>query len=290
MAEADFIRRFLFEHSNVRGEIVKLDTTWRTVVQAREYHPSVQVVLGQAMAAAALLVESIKIKGGLTLQIQGAGPVTTLVVHANSDRSMRATVKCKGTVSDGGLRALFGDGYLVITIDPGGDKDSYQGIVSLDEHDLPHTLEAYFQRSEQLATRFWLAVDENQVAGLLLQKMPGDSEDADAWNRVTLLADTLQERELLQLSDTDLLRRLFHEETIRVFDPQGVSFRCRCSRATIERILIGLGREEMDETLQEQGTVLVECDFCNRAYAFDAVDIELLFTDPYAPDLPPTQH
>ena len=290
--DSDVLRRFVFERTNVRGQLVHLDATWRAILERRDYPPPVRELLGQAMAAAALLVTTIKFNGSLILQVQGDGPVSLIVVQAKADRTLRGLAHWSDPVLPGPLAQLVGKARLAITIDQGGDRERYQGIVALDaEENFAAALEDYFARSEQLATRLWLSAGEGRAAGLLLQALPGETEDADAWNRVVQLADTWREQELLELSQRELLRRLFHEEDVRLFEPEPVSFRCTCTRERIETVLRSLGYAEVKGIIEEQGRVSVDCEFCNQNYLFDPVDVEKLFAAAdHQPTVPPTRH
>nr|WP_306304533.1 Hsp33 family molecular chaperone HslO [Methylogaea oryzae] len=151
-------------------------------------------------------------------------------------------------------------------------------------------MRGYFEQSEQLRTRLWLCADGERAVGLLLQELPASSREADDWERVALLAETVTERELLQLPAETLLYRLFNEEKVRLFPPEGVTFRCGCSRERIETVLRSLGRDEVESLLAEQGHVLVDCEFCNRHYRFDAVDVERLLRDDAPAAVSPTRH
>ncbi len=282
--EGDSLHRFLFERFPVRGELVRLNATWRSVLERGDYPPPVQAVLGDAMAAAALLAATIKFQGQLTLQIQGGSALTLLVVQCNQNFNLRGLAHWKGPI-DAGTR-LIGKARLVITIEPGGTGERYQGIVEVDGDDIGAALETYFRQSEQLPTRLWLASDTRCAAGLLLQRVPGESGDADAWNRVLTLADTVTGDELRTLPPRQLLRRLYHEEEVRLFEARPVSFRCGCSRERIERVLIGMGHEEAESILADEGAIRVTCEFCNKRYEFDPVDVEQLFAS--GPQTPPS--
>lgn len=290
--DSDVLSRFIFERTNVRGELVHLDATWRATLERRDYPEPVRELLGQAMAAAALLITTIKFSGSLILQIQGDGPVSMIVVQAKSDRTLRGLAHWTDPVLSGPLAQLVGKARLAITIDQGGDRERYQGIVALETAEtLAHALEDYFARSEQLATRLWLAAGAQRAAGMLLQILPGETEDEDAWNRTGQLADTLSNQELLDLPQREVLHRLFHEEDVRVFEPEPVSFRCTCSRDRIETVLRNLGYAEVQDIIAEQGRVSVDCEFCNQNYQFDPVDVEKLFAAAdHQPVVPPTRH
>jgi molecular chaperone Hsp33 len=290
--DSDVLSRFVFENTNVRGELVHLDATWRAILERRDYPEPVRELLGQAMAAAALLITTIKFKGSLILQIQGDGPVSMIVVQVKSDRTLRGLAHWTDPVLPGPLALLVGKARLAITLDQGGDRERYQGIVALEtEENLARALEDYFVRSEQLATRLWLGANNERAAGMLLQALPGETEDDDAWNRTGQLADTLSNQELLELPQREVLRRLFHEEDVRLFEPEPVSFRCTCTRERIETVLRSLGYPEVQSIIAEQGRVSVDCEFCNQNYLFDPVDVEKLFAAAdHQPTVPPTRH
>lgn len=278
MLQEDSFRRFLFEDLGVRGEFVRLDTSWKSVLERHPYPETVSQQLGQALAAVVLLSATIKFNGALILQVQSEGPLHTLVVQATDQRTVRGIAHWRGDVPDGSLPEVFGPGRLVLTIQNEG-AEPYQGVTELTGRNLAEALEHYFEQSEQLATRLWLAADREHVAGLFLQELPAAGHRAEDWTRVALLADTVTPHELLTLPSERLLYRLFNEEQVRLFDPEAVTFRCNCSRDRIERVLVAVGRAEIEETLRREQTIDVHCDFCNRLYRFDAVDIGSLFAD-----------
>jgi molecular chaperone Hsp33 len=292
MEPRDSLQRFLFEHTAVRGEIVQLDTTWRAVLERHDYPPGVRRLLGEMMAAAALLSATLKFSGSMIMQIRGSGPVSLLVVECDADLAMRAVAKWEGEVAaDVSLPELVGDGRFVITLDPGTGKKPYQGIVAVVGETVAEALEHYMAASEQLETRLFLAADEWSAAGMLLQKLPGVREgDQDAWNRAVQLGSTVTIQELLGLPGAAIIRRLYHEEDIRLFDPVSVCFRCSCSRERVAAMLRMLGRTEVDTALEEHGRVEVHCEFCNQGYLFDEVDVVHLFTAGAAPPVGNTRH
>jgi len=274
----DTIRRFLFEHAPVRGEIVHLDATWRAVLSRHEYPLPVRALLGEMMAAAALLTATLKFGGTLIMQIQGSGPVQLLVVECTSGHHMRATAKWSRLPANGDLRTLVGDGKFAITLDPGQGRPGYQGVVALEGASVAAALESYMARSEQIETRLWLAARDERAAGLLLQKLPAAaSADDDTWQRATLLAASLTPEELVALDAPALLRRLYSAEDIRLFKPRPVEFRCTCSRERVTSMLHMLGRAEVDSIVAERGEVEVNCEFCNQRYRFDGAAVAALF-------------
>ncbi|MBK5929204.1 Hsp33 family molecular chaperone HslO [Halochromatium salexigens] len=288
-SDSDSLHRFVFEHSRVRGELVRLDTTWQTVLERHSYPQAVKQPLGEALVSVLLLTATLKLEGSLILQAQGEGPIRTLVAQATHKGTVRGLARWEGDIPAGDLQDLFGNGRLTLTIDA-KHRDRYQGIVPLQGAGIGAALEGYFASSEQLPSRFWLAVNDKRAAGMMLQRLPGDTDDQDDWNRAVILADTVQSHELLQQDAPNLLRRLFHEEDIRLFEPEPVAFRCNCSRTRIADNLRALGSEEIDDLIAEQGVIDVTCEFCNRGYRFDAVDARGLFTGVVNATAPLAQH
>ena len=290
---ADALQKFLFEGAPVRGELVELSATWQHVLAHRTYPRAVQTLLGEMLAAAALLSANLKFNGVIVMQIHGDGPVKLLVVECDAELHMRATAKLvEGAVIDDTAQLpelvnAGGNGRFVITLDP-KDKlpgqQAYQGIVPLDGDSVATVIEHYMLRSEQLDTRLWLAADATVSRGLLLQKLPNHGgteapvgDELETWDRSVMLASTLKPEEMLGTDIDTLMRRLFWEENIRVFEPKHPQFQCSCNREKVGNMLKMLGQAEIDAALTELGKLEIDCDFCGQHYAFDRVDCAQLF-------------
>ncbi len=273
------MHRFLFENYPVTGKLVHLDTTWRAVLERCDYPGPVRGILGEAMAATVLLASTVKFKGQITLQMQGDGPLTLLVIQCSNRLVLRGLARWEGELSDASLDQLINNGKLVLSIENDGDDLRYQGVVPISGRSVAECLQQYFTRSEQLPTCFWLASDDKAAAGLLLQRTPDleETHDPDFWNRVCLLASTVKQAELLDLPVIELLHRLYSEVDLRLFDRLPVSFRCSCSRKRVANMLRTIGADEIRDMVEEQGGVRVRCEFCNKAYKFDRVDSAGLF-------------
>ena len=292
MKTNDSLRRFIFENAPIRGELVRLDQTWLSVLARHDYPVVLRDLMGELAAAAALLAATLKLDGSLVLQIHGKGAVKLLVVECTGNMEIRATAKWEGELEQGSLKGLVGDGRFVITLDPKDGSQAYQGVVELEGDSIAAILQNYMTRSEQLDTRLWLAADGQCAAGLLLQKMPDqdDDEDEDPWENATVIADTVKSDELLTLAVEEMIHRLYHEDDVRLFEAQQVVFRCSCSRGNVSNMLKMLGREEVDDILQERGEIEVFCEFCNERYAFDAIDAEAAFADAVLSNSNETRH
>jgi len=287
MHDRDSLHRFLFEQFPIRGHLVHLDAAWRALIEHREYPHAIRDTLGEAVAASLLLAATVKFEGVLSLQLQGAGPMHLLLVQCTSGLGVRGLARYRDADAAGlaTIGDLIGDGNLTVTLETDAGAQRYQGIVPIAGERLAEVLQGYFENSEQLPTRLWLHADAQGASGMLLQMLPGGSslapKDAvlveDAWRRVQLIGETLTAGELRSLTDAEILRRLFNEDDVRLFEPSPVYFRCRCSRDRVAGMLQGLGEAETRSVLAERGEVEVRCDFCNRAYVFDAVDVAQLF-------------
>lgn len=290
----DALHRFLFENHPVRGEFASLDAVWHTVLERRDYPAPVRRVLGEAMAAAALLSATIKYEGTLTMQIQAPeGLLRLLVVQVGSGGTLRGLARWAEEaepIPEQPLAELCGHGVLVISVETAGGREPYRGVVPLEGDTIAAALEHWFAQSEQLPTRLVLAADAHRAAGMLLQRLPGDDPDADLWNRVARLGATLTPAELLAESAATLTHRLFHEEDVRACPPAPLAFRCTCSPERSRSALRLLDAGELRALVAEQGTVAVDCEFCGQRYAFDAIDAAALAAAPAYPDATPTRH
>lgn len=284
MLDFDYTQRFLFDDTDVRGEWVGLERSYAEVLAKHSYPEPVAQLLGELLAAASLLVGTLKFDGLIVLQASSTGAVPLLMVECSSDREVRGIARYDETLLSPGatLAELMPDGVLAMTIDPANGQ-RYQGIVALDGANLAESLSSYFASSEQLSTRFWLAADGRRACGMLLQQLPADrirdGEEREAsWQHLRTLADTLSTEELLGLDTQTILHRLYHEEQVRLFEPRPIVFRCSCSRERSAMAIISLGQQDAENLLQEQGgAISIDCQFCNHSYRFDAADIAQLF-------------
>ena len=284
MKEQDQLYRYLFEHHQVRGELVQLDQTFRHMVAAQEYPAPVRQLLGELLVATSLLTATLKFEGSITVQLQGNGPVSLAVINGDHLQQLRGVARWQGELpTEPDLKALVGDGHLVITITP-EEGERYQGIVSLESDSLASSLESYFAQSEQLATRIWIRTGgtaaEPLAAGMLLQALPASSEQhADEFDHLSKLTDTIKDEELFTLPAEEILYRLYHEEEVRLFAPQAIQFRCTCSRERCEQALLQVGQSEVEAMIHEQGQIDMHCDYCGSHYQFDAIDVQALFAE-----------
>ena len=285
-AVQDYFRAFLFEHLDIRGAYVQLHDAWRRMLSGRDYPAPVIGLLGELAAVTVLIAANLKQPGRMTFQLKGEGPVSLLVLDCDEALRIKGMARCApGTVA-APVPDLLGHGQLALTLDAPGMRHPYQSLVPLHGDSIATVFEHYLARSEQQPARLFLAASETVAAGLLLQKLPGaDARDADGWNRVTQLAQTLRAEELLTLPTVKLLTRVFPEEDIRVYDPRRVVHHCPKDWDKVRRMLRGLGRTECEAVLAEQGEIRIHDDICNHDYVLDAAALNGVFDD--TPETPP---
>lgn len=277
---SDCRTRFIFDNMPVRGQHVRLEKVWQHIAGQKHYPAAIRRALGELLAAGALLSSNLKIEGTLTVQVQGQGKLKMLVVEASSTDTCRATARWNEEAHIGdneSLRELLGEnGVFVITLQP-QDGDPWQGVVPLEGDSISEMLVNYMKRSEQLDTYITLTASDTACAGLLVQRLPESVPDAETWEHVTTLTQTVTADELAALDAQHVLYRLFHETPPRVFEQEPIEFACTCSRGKVSDMLLMLGGEEVGSVLLEQGSVEIDCDFCNAKYVFDETDVNALF-------------
>ena len=277
--QTDYVQRFLFENLDIRGRLVCLTGAWRQMTVGRGYPARIVELLGQSTALAALLGANQKEDGRVTLQLQGSGPVNLLVADCAAGMKIRGMAQhAADAPAAPDAAALFGDGKLAVTLEDGRTGQIYQSIVPLEGDTLAAIFEHYLAQSEQLTSFLRLYASGEAVCGLLLEKMPGaDARDPDGWNRMNHLAATLTLGETIDAQPYELLVKLFPEELLRVFRLDPVEYHCPFNVQKVERVLQGLGREEVESILAEQGEVVIKNEMCNHEYRFDRAAVETLF-------------
>jgi len=278
----DQITCFLFKDLDIRGQHVQLQESWQAMLKDRHYPPVLTRLLGELTAVTVMLANGLKHEGKVTLQIQGSGPVALLVVEADHDLHIRGMAKTQDALDASltGMDALLGDGQMLLTLYNSTTDRHFQSIVPRHGDSVAQSFEHFFSQSDQLDTKLYLAADAATCAGLLLQKMPeAEQKDADGWARITTLAETLKEEELLKLPTETLLHRLYHEETLELYPPRTVTYHCPQDRERVLAAIKALGEAEVRKILEKEGAVVVHNELCNFHVKLEAADVDALFRD-----------
>ena len=282
---SDQLQRFIFEDYQIRGEIAQAHNSFSEIIKNHHYSVEVTNLLGELLIATSLITATLKFAGKITVQLQGDGPLSLAVINANQDQEMRGTARVQGDTAGLSFNELIGKGHLMITISP-EEGERYQGIVALDKASLSECLEDYFTQSEQLATRIILHASYKntaQAAGLLLQTLPAVNQNhEEEFQHVSTLASTVKEDELYTLANDELLYRLYHQEKVRLFEAQPISFKCSCSKERCLTSLASITQEEILEMLEEQGNIEMHCEYCGSDYRFEKDDLKILLNGDHA--------
>lgn len=282
MKKLDTLQRFMFEHASIRGEIAYIDETYKTIMSQHDYPPQVKILLGEALVGCLLLAGSIKFEGEISLQFHGDDRLPLLLVQCDDKLRIRAFAKFKKNSPDVDFNAAFLEGKMALIINQYNQTQAYESIVPIRSTSMADNLMHYFAQSEQIATRVWLAVNDEVAAGILLQLMPGQNslQREQFWEYAVHIGETITQQELLTLDNQTILHRLYHETELRLYTARAVHFGCRCSLDKMKQVLMVLGQAEIESLLKEKGHVDVGCDFCNQHYVFDPIDITMLFRKP----------
>jgi molecular chaperone Hsp33 len=288
----DSLHRFSFVNLPVRGQWVRLQLTLVEAAQYKTYPKPVSALLGQMLAAVAMMADNLKFSGAVALQSRGNGALRRSLAECRNRKHLRGIMHLTDDAGfpqqDDDIGAWLGDGQLALSLLPDEETgmQPYQGLVALENNDLAGCLESYFARSEQLQTRLHFANgsdgDAQSVTGLLLQRLPtapdasdSDREAADdAWETLTALAATVTTQELSELGVETLLHRLFHEYPCTLQPRTALAYQCTCSHQRTDSTLMLLGKEDLSSLLEEQGEITVDCEFCGKRYRYDRQGVD----------------
>ncbi|WP_321324535.1 Hsp33 family molecular chaperone HslO [Thiomicrorhabdus sp.] len=275
------VQRFLFKELNIRGQHIQLQESWQEMIKDRHYPNSIVKLLGELTAISVLLANGMKHKGRITMQIQGSGPISLLVVDVTHDLKIRGVAKTnKDITTESSMDELLGDGQILMTLENTQTEHHFQSYVPREGNSVAEAFETYLSQSEQLPSKLWLAADENSLGGVLIQKMPEtDGHDEDGWQRIMQIATTVKDEELTTLGSEELLHRLFHEELLELFAADNVVYECPQDKERVTNMLLSLGEEEVRKVLEEQGEIVIHNEMCNYHLRFNKEDIDALFSE-----------
>lgn len=305
LIDDNVVQPFRLEKTNVRGRMVRMGSVLKDILARHDYPAPVSALLSEVVTLGLMLSAMLKYDGIFTLQIKGDGPISTLVADVTNQGDIRAyagfdedavkkLAKRKQDIEHNYYH-LLGKGYVAFTVDHHGDVEHrYQGIVELTGESIVDAVSHYLTQSEQIKTDFKVAVHPQdtqwRAGGIMIQHMPSsdagvvshvENEDADAWDRASILLQSCTEEELLSPLNhsADILYRLFHEDGVRVYPPTPVKQVCRCSHDKVVGIIKSMAQEEMEKTCKEQGKIEIKCEFCSKEYIFSMDDLQAIYAE-----------
>lgn len=273
------IQRFLFKDLDIRGQHLSIDTAWQAMIKDRGYSKQTSHLFGELSALAIMLANGMKHKGKITMQVQGDGIVSLLLVEVTDDLQIRGMVRSEGVITQShSLDQILGEGQIVVTLYNAQTDHSFQSLVPRNPKGLVQTFEDYFAKSEQLDSKLWVSSTQDNLSAMLIQKMPDSkSNDGEDWNRITALSNTITDSELRDLAAEQLLHRLFHEETVELFEDKPINYECHQDRERFEKIIFDLGEQDARDLLQEQGEISIHNEICNEHLFFNEQDLDRIF-------------
>lgn len=310
----DNVLPFQLDNADIRGRIARLDGVLEKVLEQHNYPDPVEALVAEAAILTALIGQTIDLRWKLSLQIRGDGPVRFIATDYYGPTKEGEPARIRAYASfdadrleqpQGAPFSLIGKGMFAMLIDQGHDMTPYQGITPLAGGSLSSCAETYFAQSEQLPTRFSVALGKSQepggpsrwrAGGVMIQHMPKASphaneatgeggllaaddllhgDDTENWTRINLYLDTVEELELVgpSVSPAQLLHRLFHEESPRVFDSQPLSFGCTCGPEKVEQTMSIYSAKDIRHMTDDNGKVTADCQFCGAHYEFDPASL-----------------
>lgn len=272
----DSIQRFIFEKTDIRGEIVRLDKSFQTIMQQHHYPKSIFGILGQTLLASVLMSAALKYQGQFTVQFQSDAAIKLLVAKCTQDFYIRGLAQFDETLL-ASQRSLLSGGQMVVTVEADNVVKPYQSVIPLTEESIASNLENYFSQSVQIPTKIWLSVNDQRAVGMLLQLLPRQTQTIEEremfWQHAVKLGETITEHELLSLDNNTILHRLYHAEEVRIFEPHSIQFRCHCSKARMDNVIRMLGKQETDEIFATKQVIDITCEYCNSKYSYDRIDV-----------------
>jgi len=279
MPAQDSLQRFLFEQGNIRGEHVVLAESYQKILSLYAYPEPIAKLLGQALCSVAMITAMLKFEGRISLQLQHGSAISLLFVEANHHGDLRGLVHFHPEASLDDFQDMVRCGVMSVNLMPEKGKQ-YQGVISLEKQDLASCLTQYFKQSEQLDTEFWLCTQNNAAAGLMLQKLPQEHPDPELWNELQILTQTVKPNEMIELSSEVLLKRLYAEHDLQLFEVKTPHFKCQCSNERALNSILMIPQKELTQLLKEQPTLESDCEFCRAHYQFTADEIYQALLDP----------
>ncbi len=290
-SDHDRLRSFHIPALGTRGVWAHLDAAWLAVTAEHGYPMPVRHLLGEALVATTLLAGNLKAPGRLSLHLKSSGALRTLFAECDHEGHVRGIARLGENFEAPGEIDLsrLPEALLGITLER-PEQERYQGLIAVEHTSLGEVLEAYFAQSEQLRTRIWLSADPSRCAGLMLQQLPTASGSGAGFEEAEILASTVRAEELVSLDAATLIRRLFSEHDVRLANGTVLGFSCTCSRERVGRMFESLGREEAFAALADDRAE-VRCEFCNRLWVFDRIDLTRIFmTGGWTAPPAPTAH
>lgn len=287
---SDYLVRATAAEAQIRAFACTTKTTVEAARQAHDTSPVVTAALGRLLSAGAMMGSMQKGEEDLlTLQIKGDGPMQGLLVTADSKGGVKGYANVPDVILPANalgkldVAGAVGQGTLSVIRDM-GLKEPYVGQTLLQTGEIAEDLTYYFASSEQVPSSVGLGVlmerdnTVRQAGGFIVQLMPF-AEDAAIDRLERNLSGITSVTAMLDAGDTpeQMLGRILEGLDCQVTDTCPVAFSCNCSKERIEKVLISLGKKEIQDMIHEGREVEVNCHFCNTHYRFSVEELKGIY-------------
>lgn len=273
------VRAYAISSTEMVSEAQKRHTTW----------PTASAALGRAMTASTMMASSLKGKEKITVKIEGGGPIGAIIVDADAQGNTRGYVSNPHVHFDlneqGKLdvaSAVGRDGFLSVVKDI-GMRDKFTGQVPIVSGEIGDDFTYYFVTSEQVPSAVGVGVlvnPDNSIlaaGGFMIQLLPEAAEETIRFieKRIEAIPPISK---LIEQGNTpeEILGELLGEENIKVLDKMPVSFECSCSKERFANGILGLGKDEINNMIEDDGEAETVCHFCNAHYHFSKEELQEL--------------
>lgn len=285
---SDYLVRALAFNGQVRAFATR---TTEMVSEAQRRHntwPIVSAALGRSMTAAAMMGAMLKGEDKLTVKIEGNGPIGPIIIDANAEGDVRGFVTNPHVHFDlneqGKLDVRAGvgsEGFMTVVKDL-GMRDMFSGQTPIVSGEIAEDFTYYFATSEQVPSSVGLGVLVNPdntilaAGGFIIQLMPGcDEETIDAIEKQLASIEPVSKMIEKGYTPEQLLEAVLGEAAIvEVLSTMPVSFKCQCSKERYSAAIMGLGVQEIEEMIEEQGEIETQCHFCLQTYDFSREELQ----------------
>ncbi|MBE5964393.1 MAG: Hsp33 family molecular chaperone HslO [Lachnospira sp.] len=283
----DYIVRAMAANGMIRAFAA---TTREITEHARAIHntsPVATAALGRLLAAGAMM--GVMMKGDkdlLTLQIRGDGPIEGIIVTADNKANVKGYVFNPNVIIPANekgkldVRAAVGNGILNVIRDV-GLKEPYVGQTVLVSGEIAEDITYYYATSEQTPSSVGLGVLMNrdntvkQSGGFIIQLMPNVTDEIidQLEKRITEINSVTQMLEK-GMSPEDILEYILGDMELEITDKIPTKFYCNCTKERVEKAIISIGRDDIQEMIDEDKPIEVNCHFCNTAYNFSVDELK----------------
>lgn len=275
----DGITSFMTKGHEANGKIIKLDESINEILHKHNYPKSVSRLLSELLVINVYLGHGLKSDGIVTCQMQSDNSILHLLVseyvYGGKIRGY-ASIKDEFPANeDYDFERLVGNGHLIVTYESAGER--YQGVIELKNGSISNSFKEYLEQSEQIDSELKIFSkienDKFHAAGMIIKKLPKKESDENKdfdenWEKFSVFVQSLKEDEMFNLSEEDILRRLFHEDGVIMYDKDKIDFSCRCSREKMEKIINNIDEKEKED-LKVDGKIAIKCQFCGNEEFFD---------------------